>query len=621
MKKFIGVVLLFSMLNAKAQFTRIAMGQDTGNRLNEQNLRNAPDSKGVLLKRSVLGLYNSPGEYNFTENSIQVNAQSILNYFGYYSKLLDVNNQSLPDDGEMEKYTAILMWFSQGAVRNASAFLIWLEKQQKKGIKIIILGYTGLEQDYETGESLSLGLRLRMLSLVGLSVKNVLDARSLQVETVYKHPEMIDFEYKLNDLAPGEFEWNVPIDEDVTSWLVLKNKARLNSESTIVSTSPKGGYVKQGYTFYDLEGADYYQKRWIINPFLFFGTLFGTRGTPMPDPTTINGKRVFYTHIDGDGAHSKSRIKANKYNSEIIADLISRYPQFIFGVSAVAAEIDPQRLGNKRLVDTMKRIFAMDNVEIASHTYNHPYKWRDPGRNSGYLKTPFNLEEEIIGSINYINTALAPKNKKTKVLYWSGDTTPPEKAFEILEKLGLQSLNGGDGVFDPEYNSYTNISPFVRPMGKYWQIHSSQSNENLYTKLWRKHFSGLSNVIITFKKTEKPYRIGAANLYYHFYSGERQSSLNALKTVYDWVLKQDYTPVSPSEYIGFVEGFLTTQIHKLDLNQYLISGRGTLNSFRLDEGTVSLEKSYGVKKVTRTNSSMYITLDSEIKNPVIYVNP
>ena len=96
-------------------------------------------------------------------------------------------------------------------------------------------------------------------------------------------------------------------------------------------------------------------------------------------------------------------------------------------------------------------------------------------------------------------------------------------------------MNGGDSRLDGEYPSYHYVAPLYRQHEGFYQIHSSNSNENTYTNLWSGPFGGYVNAIQTFANTDSPRRILPVNVYYHFYSGERQAALEALRIVYNWV--------------------------------------------------------------------------------------
>lgn len=613
-------------------------------------LKGANDFPPVL--RHILGVYDSRGEQEaFAYNKIQLHAASVLNHLGYVVEPIDLRTESLPSEEEMKKYGAILTWFEEPDIINPIDFLAWIEKQAVKGKKIIILGYTGMEEEAYTHEKFQPDIKARLLRLVDLEYRGFSQKLGTSIEVDYVNRDMMEFEQKFKQ-HPGDYEWVIPYeDRDVKTWMTIVDKRRDNSESHIVTTSPKGGYAKFGYALWEENesfAGDDPRYKWYFDPFLFFTEILGKNESPIPDPTTKNGKRLFFSHVDGDAFNSFSLIDMTQYSSDILYQFYKKeIPHIPLGISFIGAEVDPfgikgsdemikdpkgrkdksgnplyikGRRGNKRLLQVAKKIASLPNVQLASHTYHHPYKWKAPNLTSAFKRDPFDYVFEIKGSIDFINQYISPKGKKVEVLYWSGDTTPPEKAFALVDKMGVKNINGGDSMYDEKYNSLAHLSPFARKTGKYWQIHSCQSNENLYTNLWREDFNGMENVLEHFRRTESPRRLACANLYYHFYSGIRQPALDALKKVYQWAEKEKYEMVYPTEYIGQVEGFLSAKIYKVREGGYLILDRGDLSTVRLDVGDVDMERSRGVVSVTETNDSLYISLDPEEKYPIVQLD-
>ncbi len=570
------------------------------------------------VKRKILGLYDSRGERDlFATNKIQLHLHAILNYYGYYVVLHDIRSQQLPERAALKQYAAIITWFEKPSVPQPETYLSWLEKNINPDLKLIVFGYTGLEKDDLSGNPLDIQFKRRLLDLIGLYYQGHELKNSYKIQISKKITPMIEFEFPLHN-AKGAFEWIIPKDSSAKSWLIIKHADHPSSAGHVVVTTSKGAYIKQGYALWTEPGKQD-RVKWIINPFLLIERLFINNRFPIPDPTTLNGRRVFYSHIDGDAFNSFSQVEKGKYSSEIIADFLEEFSQIPVGVSIVVAEVDPDQRGNQRLIKIAQDILAMESVEIASHTDTHPYTWRGPDRDSAYLTKPFDLEQEIMGSVRYINQFLVPEGKKVEVFNWSGDTQPPELAFQMLDKLGLLNINGGDGVFDDHYNSYSSVSPYVRHAGKYWQIHSSQSNENLYTNLWRTDYNGLQNVLKTYKNTDSPYRLSAVNVYYHFYTGERVASLKALRNIYEWALTQNFEMVFPSEYIQLVQGFISSTIQQTGANQFTIKNRGALQTLRLEFQEIDLAHSTGVKSVNIINHKQYLSLDPSVSNPIIQV--
>lgn len=599
-------------------------------------------------RRWILGVYDAPDPLQgFAFNPIQYQAATVLEYYGYQVHPINLRFEELPDEKEMEKYDVIISWFERPMIPHAIQYLIWLEKQVAKGKKLIVLGHTGMEINIDSGDSYPYDLKARLLRLVDLEFRGFSRRLGPKVYVEDSDDDMIGFERELRE-HPGDYAWIVPYeDKKVTSWLTIGHDDFPGGESSVVTTSPRGGYVMNGYVTWQEPDSEDPRYRWIINPFHFFREILGGASVVVPDPTTKNGKRIFFSHVDGDSFHSFSQVERGKYSSEIILDfLTNEIPDIPIGISFIVAEIDAEGIegsdpymphpdgkkhsdgspiyirghrGNERLLETARKIAALPNVELASHSYHHPYIWYGKKKTSAYKRSEFDLEFEIRESVDYINRNVAPEGKKVEVFFWTGNTTPGVEAFRLLDEIGVLNLNGGDSVYDAHYNSITSVSPYGRKTGPYWQIFTCQSNENLYTNLWRSDFNGLENVIETMERTERPRRLQCANLYYHFYTGDRLASMRAIRNVYRWIREQDYEWVFPSEYVRIAQGFYSTRIFEIAEQRYAVANRGALNTLRLDEGDVDMEKSEGIVELHEVNDSTYITLDPDVKYPIVQV--
>ncbi|MFP3616923.1 hypothetical protein SB778_43540, partial [Paraburkholderia sp. SIMBA_050] len=58
----------------------------------------------------------------------------------------------------------------------------------------------------------------------------------------------------------------------------------------------------------------------------------------------------------------------------------------------------------------------------------------------------FNIDREVTGSIDYINSRLAPPGKKTTILQWPGNCEPPAIVVRKVYAAGVDNVNGGDTV-------------------------------------------------------------------------------------------------------------------------------------------------------------------------------
>jgi hypothetical protein len=192
----------------------------------------------------------------------------------------------------------------------------------------------------------------------------------------------------------------------------------------------------------ELPGTDS-SMRWIANPFALLERGLKLPALPVPDITTENGRRLLLSHIDGDGFPSIAELPDRPYAGEALYREILQKYRLPTTVSVIESEVSPDGLHPKdspQLEAIARRIFRLPHVEIASHSYSHPFLWnrqvrhgifRDSEQEYYQLDLPgyqFNLQREIDGSVDYIRRRLAPPDKPVGVL-WTGDTAPGADAL------------------------------------------------------------------------------------------------------------------------------------------------------------------------------------------------
>jgi len=146
--------------------------------------------------------------------------------------------------------------------------------------------------------------------------------------------------------------------------------------------------------------------------------------------------------------------------------------------------------------------------------------------------------------------------------------------------------------------------------GSYFQIYTPVQNENIFTNLWKGPFWGYINVIQTFELTDKPRRLKPISIYYHYYSGSKQASLNALKKVYNYAISQRVNPVFLSEYAEKVLDFRQTVISK-DAESLRVKNAGYLRTLRIpaEFGFPDIKESKGVVGFFTDSDNTYLHLD------------
>lgn len=625
------------------------------------------------LPRTVLALYDGLLDEKLQWSRIHQFAEMPLNHLGVKLRYHNIR-EGFPELDSMSDLIGVISWYNSGTqFDHPLKYLKWAESVVRSGKKLVILGEPGFRAD-KNGKPVSQVYINRFFRLLGIKYIDEWIRFTYDLEFVYKNSRMVEFERKYKGFNPPFFRL-IPLSRKVKSHLIVQKAGQPNTESHVVMTFPAGGYVADGYAIYTKTANKSDIRQWLINPFEFFQQAFILGEYPKPDTTTLAGRRIYYSHIDGDGWLNRTLIE--EYQSQrllssqvVMKEIIKAYPNLPVTVTSVVAEIDPKWYGSKESLKVAKELFSIPQVEMGSHTYSHPFDWEffadgnaqkeasylykypnggwggDKLKNRflslisrkekkdysshetgvenkkypiprAYARHPFDLDLEIKGAAEFLN-GLAPIGKTVKVLMWTGNTTPFEEAIKKTRLAGFYNINGGDSRFDREFRSYAWVSSIGRIVGDEIQIYSSNSNENTYTDLWKGRFHGFRYLVYTLDNTDSPIRIKPFNLYYHMYSGERRASMNAIISNLKHALSKEIIPIATSHYCAIAEGFYSTRIFKTGFRRWRIEKRGHLQTIRFDKAahmTVDFNQSKGIIGQRYFQNSLYCYLDASIENP------
>lgn len=518
-----------------------------------------------VIPREVLMIYDSVENDKIHSAEVHTFLAAPLEYMGYVPVYHDLAAKGLPQGILKGSYAGIVSWHREAV--KLDGYNEWLNKHLDDKIPLAMFSSMG------TGLTGNLSEKLGVKSVSGI------DSFSLRP---ISSTNMIGFEAPV-PARIDQFAHALEItDNSNTSHLRFSDKR--GNEFDAVITGEWGGLAISPVV---IDGGFEPIKSWIIDPFEFLKTSLKLTDAPMPDVTTENGRRLWLAHIDGDAMPSWAELPGRFLGSEIIRDNILKRYKLPHTISIVEAELIHSLDRRERMEQTARDIFALDYVEIATHTYSHPFHWQalKPGAPSGTdnLKIPnyfFDLDREIGGSAHYIDNNLAPPGKKTEVLLWSGDAIPLADAISTAHKYGLLNMNGGNTIISKQYPTVSMISPNARIVDGWIQIYAPIMNENVYTNEWLGPFDGFRRAIETFNMTEYPRRMKPVNIYYHFYIGTKKAGLRSLEEVYEWSLQQDLFPVLSSEYIVKVPDFRKAGLARHLDGRWKLSGLGNIKSIR-----------------------------------------
>lgn len=552
--------------------------------------------------RRVMMLYDSAESPALNYSNAHRYLQMPLNHLGYVVDYADVR-QTLPDVAP-DRYAGVVVWLSGGLpAPHSTALSRWLTSRQDGKLPIAIVGELGFIADRSFG---------RRFNLEAVPAK---PRGALRITR--QHP-MIGFEARAQP-RPGEAPAIRTIGDDAVPLIELRDES--GERYSGGALMPWGGFIFEPFALHEVPGND--QSRWVIDPFAFLQASLRLPGMPMPDVTTENGRRLFFSHIDGDGFPSLAEFPGAPTAAEVLLDKVLLKYRIPTTVSVIEGEIAAGGLHPKlspRLEESARKMFRLPHVEIASHTYAHPFRWdhsvrhgifKDGKEETYHLDLPgyrFDLNREIVGSMDYIRQHLAPPDKPVRILLWSGDTAPGEEALKIASEAGFLNMNGGDTSISRSNPSLTAVGALGIRKGEFLQVYAPITNENIYTNLWHGPFYGYERVVETFEMTELPRRLKPVDIYYHTYSASKPAALNALHKVFAWTERQALHPVFASEYITKVHDFHTLAIGRDD-DGWRIRGNGDLRTLRLpDDWRPRLDGADGVAGFHKDGSGNYLHL-------------
>lgn len=558
-----------------------------------QSLNNVP--------RKILIFYNGkPNDVDDKLNSIAVTKVAMpLNHLGYITIFRNINDPF--PNVDRHEYAGIIM-ASIGALTGREAELrAWYQTQLRQHIPLVILNDFGFS------------LTNKNAAIFNLSYPFF--PHPAHATTLLHRSPLLGYELfptlRAKDFVPLTIK---------SGKSLIKLRDELGTAGDMAAITPWGGYVLYPYVVLDIGEGDY-AAHWVLEPFAFFTQALRLPTMPVPDTTTENGRRLMLAHIDGDSFANRGKWFQGPFVGEIMQkEVLQRY-NVPTTVSIIEGELAPNGLYPKlspQLEQIARQIFALPNVEIASHTFSHPFNWQKVGRprvgdftvyNLPIPNYTFNLRAEIIGSVDYINRVLAPKNKHCKVFLWSGEADVDEQALAMTQQLGLSNLNGGHTSINYLQNSLTNVSGLGVHEGPYFEVFAPITNDFEITENRKKPLYSIISTIDILKLTDQPRRLKPIDIYNHFYAVEEIGGIKAVQAVYDWSLAQPVMNIYVSDFTAKVADFNDLTIVKENQGWRYFT-HGQLRELRVPQhaGYPDLAHSSNVIGYSAYNDDYYIHL-------------
>ncbi len=552
-----------------------------------------------VMPRRVL-VVHSPAKDEFSRRKVDpIRLGSMpLSYLGYAPQFVNAND--LPQFSLKGRYAGVLVWLTEDIdALQRTQLATWVEKQANETVPVALVNQIDFLFEGSVRKTLGLATQFPPINLEPINI--------------VKQDPMMGFERAPHPIPDGFYGLSA---ENSKPILTLQ---RGNEVQLAAAITPWGGYVIQPYAVIDLPGES--GDRWVIDPFAFFREALRLPDMPVPDVTTETGRRLLMVHMDGDGFVSRSEESGNPLSGEVVRDRVVRKYPVPMTISVIEAEISPKGLFpalSAVAEGAAKDIFREPHVALASHSYSHPFFWGKASSDGGgdaedyHLPIPgyrFDLRREIEGSIQYIESRLAPAGKKVEMFLWTGDCIPGSEALRLTTKLNVLNMNGGDTVITKNRPSLTRVEGLGLAYAGGFQVYAPNQNENVYTNLWRGPFYGFEQVIETFQMTETPRRIKPINIYFHTYLASKRAGLKSLEKIFDYALSQETTPVFISEYARKVLDFQHMSVARTE-SGWRVRGASDLRTLRVPSamGVPNLEQSKAVAGYRTGPNGTYVHL-------------
>ncbi|MGB1539401.1 MAG: hypothetical protein ACPG80_00425 [Rickettsiales bacterium] len=334
-------------------------------------------AENAFVQRKVVALYDSSYFDNVRHLLVHRLFEMPANWLGLDVRYHDVQT-GFPELGD-ETLGVIIAFESEPKI-DIPSYINWLHHWVvKKGKRLVLAESIGIENT-NTLEDASLQKLKEVYARIGMRDMQVWHPLTHKSIILYKDPQMVDFERTLSPPLSTFQEMRITL-EGTSHLKVAVSPEHPEQYADLVITGPQGGYVAYGYAYHEQDLQDHYVTAWYLNPFAFLRkSLIGNQHFPIPDVTTRNGRRIFYSHIDGDGWNNLSLIEHYHDTLASSADVIENeilraYPDFGFSVGLVAGDVVNSCFGSDKSRETARRIYALPNVEPTSHTYTHPLYW------------------------------------------------------------------------------------------------------------------------------------------------------------------------------------------------------------------------------------------------------
>lgn len=515
--------------------------------------------------------------------------QTALEWMGWEAEYLNVGTEDLPDPLPPRFGGVILDECLTLRPEDETAAAKWLLLQKDHGVPVLFAGGVPFADA---------GAKAALCAGLGLTghLRTVNGAQRVRIARL--DGDLMNAEARVSPHSLGFRDLTAPADAKV--FLSLQAEDRVGSALRFdpVFLASWGGMWLDPYVA-QRAGAD--SQQMLADPFRFLALWLGhAEEFPVPDTTTRDGLRVFFSQIDGTGFTDKSHLAGHPACAEVVQSRILKNIPLPVTVSLMEADTRAFRQGQnprdrQRFENIARSIFSIAHVQAASHSFsNAGTELNVTGRAAMETTT---VEREIGGSIDYINRWLLPATKRVEVMLWPDDCRPGDRALEVCRTLGVENMNGGRNVISSLNPGISGIAPRSMPWGGEIQIFSASPVAYAASGTISGHdLRGVADVFDGFARTENPRRLKPIDLHYDFRAAAQPASVGALEKICTWCAESPLHPVTVRDYARSVRDAARTKIYQAAPRSWIVVNAGDLRTLRVpaSAGVPDLARSRGI---------------------------
>ena len=577
-----------------------------------------------VLSRQIVVLYDGAAAEARATLAHRM-AELPLNHLGLVARYWDVQT-GLPTADDLAGVRGVLIWFDDLQVSDPDKLFVWAEQNAALGVRFALMGNPWFIKDAQ-GHSARAETINKFLMYLGIRTELRFQDVTYKTKIHIKDPALVEFERPLAGPLPSFGHFDLA-GTSGRCHLGVEDRSRGTAraaESCLVVTNPVGGFVERGFAVYQVMGSEISQ--WRIDPFRFFAVAFGVDGWPRPDPTTLSGRRIFFSQIASSGWDNASKVFKYKTTSATAAQvLLNEVVKTANDLPFAVELIEPT--GQSQLAAELELAFgSMANADIAAPIFHSVKSEREskkplssvlPQGAQGVVESLGHwLGGQGVSAIPAVERGVAMSDpttllshkiagKPVRIRQMVVGDWPKAVDANFIVGSSVPIVLGTKRNTNFKSVSYTELPPWAMPLA---------TGKAVYGGIVIAEPTALVSETVTLVRGEAPRRVQPYGLYYGMGAGSNIATLNRVSRALNLARNSALAPVSVSDYAAMVDGFERCKLAVVSKDHWRVSQCGKLATIRFDDAStksVDFARAKGVVGQRHHQGSLYVMMDSEL---------